>query len=130
LTRIEFVFAFVLAIASGGIVFALGLAERRRSFAIASAPGARRHQLRGLTLVEAATISAGGLLAGILLGWALSATLVAVLTGVFDPPPDALTVPWWSLAGIAVAAIAAILVSALTAARRSTEPAVETLRSP
>jgi putative ABC transport system permease protein len=130
LTRIELVFAFILAIASGGIVFALGLAERRRSFAIASVLGARRHQLRGLTLVEAATISAGGLLAGILLAWALSATLVAVLTGVFDPPPDALTVPWWSLAGIAVAAVAAILVSAVIAARRSTEPAVETLRSP
>lgn len=129
LTRIELVFAFLLAAASGGVVFALGLAERRRSFAIASVLGATTRQLRGLALVEAITVTVGGLLAGVALGWALSATLVAVLTGVFDPPPDALTVPWWSLAAIAAVATGAIIVSALIAAHRSDKPPIESLRA-
>jgi putative ABC transport system permease protein len=129
LTRIELIFAFVLAAASGGVVFALGLAERRRSFAIVSVLGASGRQRRGLALVEAITVVVGGLIAGFALGWALSAALVAVLTGVFDPPPDAFTVPWWSLGAIAVVAAAAIVVSALVAAHRSSDPPIETLRA-
>jgi putative ABC transport system permease protein len=42
LTRIELGFGLVLAAASGGQVLALGLAERRRSFAIADVLGATR----------------------------------------------------------------------------------------
>ena len=129
LTRIELIFAVVLAAASGGVVFALGLAERKRSFAIASVLGASGRQLRGLALVEAITVTVGGLGAGAILGWALSAALVAVLTGVFDPPPDALSVPWWSLVGITVVATAAIVASALIAAHRSSEPPIESLRA-
>jgi len=129
LTRIELVFAFVLAAASGGVVFALGIAERRRSFAIASVLGATARQLRSLALVEAITVSTGGLVTGTILGWGLSAALVAVLTGVFDPPPDVLAVPWWSLVIIAVAAVGAILVSALVAAHHSKRPAIESLRA-
>ncbi|GAA1962088.1 ABC transporter permease [Microbacterium deminutum] len=129
LTRIELIFAFVLAAASGGVVFALGIVERRRSFAIASVLGATPRQLRSLALVEAFTVSVGGLVAGALLGWGLSAALVGVLSGVFDPPPDTLTVPWWSLAGVAVAAVGAILISALIAAQNSKRPAIESLRA-
>ena len=40
LTRVELAFALLLAAAAGGLVLALGLAERRRTFAIASALGA------------------------------------------------------------------------------------------
>jgi putative ABC transport system permease protein len=128
LTRIELVFAFLLAAGSGGVVFALGLAERRRSYAIASVLGASRKQLRSLALVEASTVAAGGLVGGVVLGWALSSTLVSVLSGVFDPPPDALAVPWGGLAAIAGVAIATICASALLAAHRSAEPPVESLR--
>ena len=32
-------------------------------------------------------------------GWALFQVLVAVLTGVFDPPPAGITVPWLYLGG-------------------------------
>src|SRR5207248_172610 len=45
LTRLELAFAFVLAAAASGLVLALGLGERRRTFAIASALGARAGQL-------------------------------------------------------------------------------------
>jgi putative ABC transport system permease protein len=115
LTRIELGFGLILAAASGGLVQALGLAERRRSFAIADALGATRRQQRSFVHAEAAILITCGLAAGAILGWALSRMLVGVLTGVFDPPPTALAVPWTYLAATAVTIIVAIVaVSAAT----------------
>ncbi|UDL97139.1 ABC transporter permease [Streptomyces longhuiensis] len=128
LTRIELGFAVILAAASGGIVLALGLAERRRTFAITTVLGATRRQLRGLVLSEAAVMTAGGLAGGALIGWTLSQMLVKVLTGVFDPPPSTIAVPWSYLTLTVVVAIAAIAAAALNAARLSSRPAVEELR--
>jgi len=54
--------------------------------------------------------------AGLLLGGyrcVLSKTLVTILTGVFDPPPDRLAVPWPYLA-----AVTALGVACLAAAER------------
>ena len=93
LTRVELGFALLLAAAATGLVLALGLAERRRTFAIASALGATPRQLGGFVWAEAAVVTVGGLLAGTVGGWALSHMLVKVLTGVFDPPPATLAVP-------------------------------------
>jgi putative ABC transport system permease protein len=113
LTRIELGFGLILAAASGGL--GLGLAERRRSFAIADALGATRRQQRSFVHAEAAILVSCGLAAGAVLGWALSRMLVGVLTGVFDPPPTALAVPWAYLAATAVTiAIAIGIVSAAT----------------
>ncbi|MFF3861343.1 FtsX-like permease family protein [Streptomyces sp. NPDC002209] len=128
LTRIELGFALLLAAASGGIVLALGLAERRRTFALATVLGAGRRQLRGLVLTEAAVLTAGGLAGGALIGWSLSQMLVKVLTGVFDPPPATIAVPWAYLTLTAVATVAALTAAALNAARRSSRPPVEELR--
>ena len=47
-----------------------------------------------------------GLTAGI--GWVLSEVLVTVRTGVFDPPPGALTIPWRYLAAVTVRAASAL----------------------
>ena len=58
LTRVELAFALVLAAAAGGLVLALGLAERRRSLAIMNALGARRRHLR-------ATVAGETLLVGV-----------------------------------------------------------------
>ncbi len=128
LTRVELAFALVLAAAAGGLVLALGLAERRRTFAIASVLGASARQLRGLVLSEAALVTIGGLAAGIVSGWLLSQMLVKVLTGVFDPAPEAVVVPWSYLAVTAAVAGGAVVLAALMAARRSSRPAVEELR--
>ncbi|MGW3624248.1 FtsX-like permease family protein [Streptomyces sp. NPDC000880] len=128
LTRIELGFAVLLAAAAGGIVLALGLAERRRTFAITTVLGATRRQLRGLVLSEAAVMTAGGLAGGALIGWALSEMLVKVLTGVFDPPPSTIAVPWPYLDLTVAAAVVAIAAAAVNAARRSSRPAVEELR--
>jgi putative ABC transport system permease protein len=73
-------------------------------------------------LAEAAALVACGLTAGAVLGWALSRMLARVLTGVFDPPPTAVSAPWIYLAATVIAAIVAIgVVSAATVrlARRS-----------
>ncbi|MFJ9948352.1 FtsX-like permease family protein [Kitasatospora sp. NPDC091207] len=130
LTRIELTFAVILAAGAGGIVLALGLAERRRTFAIASVLGATRRQLRGLVLAEAAALTTAGLAGGALISLALSHMLTTVLTGVFDPPPATLAIPWPYLALTALAATGAITAAALGAVRRSSRPPVEELRQP
>ena len=122
LTQIELGFGLGLSAAFGALVLALGLAERRRSFAIANALGATRRQLRSFGLAEAILLIICSVSAAAILGWALSQMLVSMLSGVFDPPPSALSVPWGYLAATVAASIVAIgAVSATTArlARRS-----------
>ena len=128
LTRLELTFAILLAVAAGGLVLGIGLAERRRSLAIMSVLGARRGQLRGLVLGEGMLITVGGLLGGLAIGATLSLMLVKVLTGVFDPPPSSLAVPVAYLLTTGVAVTAALGAAALVGARASTRPAVEELR--
>ncbi len=128
LTRLELTFAVLIAAGAGGIVPAVGMAERCRSLAIMAVLGARRRQLRGLVLGEGLVLIAGGLLGGALIAWGLSQMLVTVLTGVFDPPPATMAVPWTYLAATVAAVAAALVIAALTSARASTRPAVEELR--
>jgi len=128
LTRLELVFAVLLAASAGGIVLAVGLAERRRSLAILSVLGARRRQLRGLALSEGLLITIGGLLGGALIAWGLSQMLIKVLTGVFDPPPSVIAIPWGYLTFTVLAVVAALGAAAIFSARASTRPAVEELR--
>ncbi|NMI01662.1 ABC transporter permease [Pseudonocardia acidicola] len=122
LTRVELGFALVLAAAAGGLVLALGLTERRRTFAITTALGATPRQLRGLVAAEATALTVGGLLVGAALGWLLSQVLVAVLTGVFDPPPSLLSTPWIYLTAVVLVTVGALggaAAGALRIARRS-----------
>jgi len=128
LTRLELVFAVLLAASAGGIVLAVGLAERRRSLAILSVLGARRRQLRGLALSEGLLITLGGLIGGGFIAWGLSQMLVKVLTGVFDPPPSVIAIPWTYLTVTVLTVVAALGAAAMVSARASTRPAVEELR--
>ena len=68
LTRVELSFALVLAAAAGGLVFTLGLAERRRTFAIISALGAEPRHQRRLIFSEAAVLTVVGGCTGAVLG--------------------------------------------------------------
>ena len=128
LTRLELGFAVVLAAAAGGLVLAVGLAERRRALAIIAVLGGRRSQLRGLVLSEAALVLVGGLGGGALIATGLSAMLIKVLTGVFDPPPSTVAAPAGYLVGTVLIVVAAVSVAALATARTSTRPPVEELR--
>jgi putative ABC transport system permease protein len=130
LTRVELGFALVLAAASAGLVLALGLAERRRLFAIAGALGATPRQLQGFVWAESGFVLVGGLVAGGVAGLALSELLVGVLGGVFDPPPASLAVPWAYLAVTAAVTVVAVGLAG-RAINRSTGPAaVGLLRVP
>jgi putative ABC transport system permease protein len=73
-------------------------------------------------------VTAGGLAAGLVGGWLLSVMLVKVLTGVFDPPPATLSVPWAYLTLMVSVALAAVAVAATGAVRASQRAVVGTLR--
>ncbi|HEY3716198.1 MAG TPA: ABC transporter permease [Jatrophihabitantaceae bacterium] len=128
LTRVELAFALVLAAAAGGLVLALGLAERRRSFAILAALGARRRHLRRFIASETLVLTVGGLAVGTAIGWVLSDMLVKVLTGVFDPPPSAIAVPWTYLTSVGLIAVAALAAVTALAVRAVSKPAINVLR--
>ncbi|MDT0261462.1 FtsX-like permease family protein [Jatrophihabitans lederbergiae] len=128
LSRVELGFALVLAAAAGGLVLALGLAERRRSLAIMNALGARRRHLRAAVACETVLVGVTGALGGGLLGAYLTQVLIKVLTGVFDPPPSAVTVPWGYLAALAALIAACLAVVTAAAVRVSGRGILTTIR--
>jgi putative ABC transport system permease protein len=128
LTRIELAFALVLAAAATGLALGLGFQERRRTFAIASALGARSRQLGGFVWGESIFVTGGGLILGAVIAAVLSVTLVDVLTGVFDPPPDFLTIPWFYLIGVGAAVLVTVVLAGLITLRALRRPAIEQLR--
>ncbi len=128
LTRVELGFALVLAAASTGLVLALGMAERRRTFAIAGVLGASGRQLGSFVWAEAGFVALVGLAAGAVIGAALSHILVKVLTGVFDPPPAGLAVPWAYLGLVGAISLAAVAAAASGTIRSARRPTVAVLR--
>ncbi|MEY2448810.1 MAG: putative transport system permease protein [Acidimicrobiaceae bacterium] len=129
LTRIELGFALVLVIVATGLVLALGVAERRRTFAIASALGARARHIASFVWSESAYVTIAGLLLGGVLAWALTHMLVAVLTGVFDPPPEGAAIPWSYLWALLAAALAAVVVASTVSIRIARRAPLSALRS-
>jgi putative ABC transport system permease protein len=128
LTKVELGFALILAAAATGLALGLGFQERRRTFAIASALGARRRHLGGFVWSESAFVTVGGLVLGAVVAYVISQLLVKVLTGVFDPPPDHLAVPWGYLAAVAALAIATVGVAGTATLRALRRPPIEELR--
>ncbi|MBB3386624.1 MULTISPECIES: ABC transporter permease [unclassified Rhizobium] len=116
LTTIELTFAVAAAAAAGGLMLALGLIERRRNFAILSAIGATRPQLSAFLWSEGLLIFVGGVVLGVPSGIATAWMLVKLLTGVFDPPPENLSIPWAYL-GTVLSLVAIAIVMAVLAAR-------------
>ena len=129
LTRVELGFAFALAAAATGLTLWLGLAERRRTFAIATALGARSRQLGAFVWAEASVVTLTGLVTGGVSGWALSKMLVRVLTGVFDPAPSSLAVPWAYLVALLTAATLATVVGAVATLVNLRRPRMDLLRT-
>ena len=128
LTRVELAYALVLIAAATGLLLWLGLAERRRTFAILSALGARQRQLGGFIWTETALVTIAGIALGSLgAGW-LTWMLVKLLTGIFDPPPTTPSVPWTYLVAVAAITIAAVAGAGASALRTLRRPALEALR--
>jgi putative ABC transport system permease protein len=128
LTRVELGFALILAVAASGLALGLGFGERRRSFAIAGALGARGRQLGAFVWGESAFVTVGGLLLGTLIAAGITDMLVKVLTGVFDPPPDALAIPWAYLGLVLALTVGAVAAAGVLTLRALRQPAIEELR--
>lgn len=128
LTRHELSFAVILGIGATALILSLGLADRRRSFAILSAVGATRRQLAGFIFAEGVLVIVGGLVFGAVTGWLVAQILVTVLQGVFDPPPEALSAPWLYLGGAAILIVGATALALGNAIRSATVDPVRRLR--
>jgi putative ABC transport system permease protein len=128
LTKLELVFAVILAAGASGLVFILGLNERRRLFAISSALGATPRQLSSFVWSEAGFITAGGILLGALAGWSLALVIVKIMTGVFDPPPEHLSIPWVYVALVLSLIIVTVVVAGIFILRAVRKPSLEIIR--
>ncbi|MFP3647615.1 ABC transporter permease [Paraburkholderia sp. SIMBA_054] len=129
LTRLELGFAVLMIAVATGLVLGLGMAERRRSFTILAALGARPWQTRSFLWSEGLTVVGLGAVLGLTAGIGLAAVLVRMLAGAFDPPPDMLSIPVVYLmatvvTGLVCGAVAIGCIQVLV-----TKPHLEVLRS-
>ena len=128
LTRVELSFALALAVSATALLLTLGFVERRRTFALARVLGANPRQLGGFVWSEVLVTGAVGTLLGAVAGWILSQMLVKVLSGVFDPPPEHLSVPWAYLGVVAGLAALGLVIAAVTTIRAARRPPLTVLR--
>ena len=118
ISRIEEAFTIVLAAAAMALFVALTVIERRHEFATMAAVGATLRSISAFVWSEAALVLAAALLLAAGLGLVLALMLVGMLQHVFDPPPDALAVPWTYLGELAGAAVVATGLAVAIAAKR------------
>lgn len=128
LTRLELFYALLTAAAASGLLLALGLFERRRVFVTLDALGATPRQLAAFIWSEGLIVLAGGLVLGSTAGLGVAWILVKLLTGVFDPPPQTLSLPAGYLALLLAGVIASSVAALWLATRRMSRVPVATLR--
>ncbi|MDX6653006.1 MAG: putative transport system permease protein [Solirubrobacterales bacterium] len=116
-SKIEEAFAILLAATAMGLFVALNVSERRHEFATMAAVGASLREIAGFLWSEAALVLAAGAVLAAGIGWLLSEMLVAMLSHVFDPPPDALAIPWTYLLELGGAALVGAALAAALAIR-------------
>ncbi|MDQ6718837.1 MAG: ABC transporter permease [Gemmatimonadota bacterium] len=129
LTLIELTFAILLIAGACGLVLGLGLIERRRDFALLAAMGATGKQLGAFLWTEGLIVLVAGMVLGFATGFGIAKMLVKVLTGVFDPPPQSLAVPWGYLAVLIAAGLVSMVIAVSIARRVSQRKAVQALRT-
>jgi putative ABC transport system permease protein len=96
---------------------------------VLSALGAKPAQLRAFLWSEGLLIFAAGAAAGLLTGAVLAAMLVKLLTGVFDPPPESLSVPWLYLGLLVLTAFLSVVAAVIVTARYAAASSIERLRA-
>lgn len=129
LTWIELSFAILLIAGASGLVLGLGLIERRRDFALLAAMGAKARQLGSFLWTEGLLILVAGMVLGFVTGFGIAKMLVKVLTGVFDPAPQSLAIPWAYLAVLIVAGVLSTALAVVIAQRVTQRRAIEALRT-
>ncbi|WP_413988560.1 ABC transporter permease [Labrys okinawensis] len=128
LTRLELGFAVIAIAAAAGLVLALGLADRRRSFAILALLGASPRQIAAFLWLEGGLVFTLGALIGLVAGGLIAWMLVTVLQGAFDPPPETLAVPWSYLVVTVCTALLSSIVAIEVARRDAQTSPLETIR--
>ena len=128
LTRLELGFAVLMVAGATGLILALGLADRRRLFAILSALGAKPQQLGAFLWSEALFIFLVGTIVGTMTGFGLAWMLTKLLTGVFDPPPEFLSIPWLYLTVLIVVALGSAAIAVTRFQRETKVPAAQRMR--
>ncbi len=98
ISHLEEAFAIILVAAATGVFVLSAVAERRHEFATMTAVGASLREVAAFVWSEVGLVLLAATLLAASLGWLLARMLVAMLTHVFDPPPDHLAVPWGFLA--------------------------------
>ncbi len=83
-----------------------------------AAVGASLREVAAFVWSEAGLVLGASVLLAAGLGWLLATMLVAMLTHVFDPPPDHLAIPWGYLAGLVGAGLGAALIASALATRQ------------
>jgi putative ABC transport system permease protein len=129
LTWIELSFAILLIAGASGLVLGLGLIERRRDFALLAAMGAKSRQLGSFLWTEGLIILVAGMVLGFATGFVIAKMLVKVLTGVFDPPPQALAIPWLYLVVLIAAGCLSTVMAVAIAQKITQRRAIEALRT-
>jgi putative ABC transport system permease protein len=117
ISRIEETFTVLLVAAAMVLFVATAVSERRHELATMASVGASLRTLGAFVWSEALLVlgAAGILAAG--LGWLVARMLVAMLTHVFDPPPDALAIPWGFLSLLGGAAVLATVLAIVLSRR-------------
>ena len=118
LTTFEIAFAILLLVAATGMLLFLGFAERRRVAQILTAIGASGSEVAGFLWAEALIILVPGAVIGAAIGVGAADMLVKLLSGIFDPPPDALSYPVAMLAVFVLIGIFATVAAVRVARRR------------
>ena len=129
LTWIELSFAILLIAGASGLVLGLGLIERRRDFALLVAMGAKPHQIGAFLWTEGLIVLVAGMILGTATGFGVAKMLVKVLTGVFDPPPQALAISWPYLIVLVFAGCLSTVVAVIIARSVTQRGAIEALRT-
>ena len=107
----------------------LGLIERRRDFALLAAMGAKGRQLGSFLWTEGLIILVAGMVLGFVTGFAIAQMLVKVLTGVFDPAPQSLAIPWAYLVVLILAGVLSTVAAVMIAQKVTQQKAIEALRT-
>ncbi|MDX6229786.1 MAG: putative transport system permease protein [Frankiales bacterium] len=117
LASLTLAFGLLLAGSSAGLVLVVGAAQRRRSLVALAVLGANAAQRAGFLWTEARAVIVAGSIGGLATGAVVAYSLVKVLNGIFDPPPQHLAVPGLLLAGLFGTVAVTGAIAAVTSAR-------------
>jgi putative ABC transport system permease protein len=117
ISHLEEAFTLVLTAAAMILFVVTAVAERRHELATMASIGASLRRAGAFVWSEAVIVLGAALVLAAGLGWLVASMLVAMLTHVFDPPPDSLAIPWLYLTAIGATATIATVVASAAAGR-------------